>query len=240
MGIGKEFIELMDLIGYRFHDITLLQTALTHSSYSNEMKRRGFNAKSNESLEFLGDAVLELVISEELFSRHHKDGEGVLTKMRQRLVCEETLAKIAKRLNLGVYLNVGTGEECTDLRHRAKPLADAIEAMIAAIYIDDAANGRENYRRVILGLFAEELSHINTNGYFDYKTMLQQFVEKNPECDLRYEYSESGPAHERIFTATAFVNNNKVGVGVGTTKRAAEAAAAMRALTLFGIIRVER
>ncbi len=237
MGIGKEFIELMSLIGYRFHDITLLQTALTHSSYSNEMKRRGFNAKSNEALEFLGDAVLELVISEELYSKHHKDGEGVLTRMRQTLVCESTLARIAEKLSLGDYLNVGTGEECTDLRHRAKVLADAMEAVIAAVYIDDVANNRENYRRVILELFADEMMRINANGYSDYKSMLQQFVEKNADCVLRYEYSESGPEHDKIFTATAFINNNKVGVGVGTTKRAAEAAAAMRALTLFGIIR---
>lgn len=237
MGIGKEFIRLMSDIGYQFHDITLLENALTHSSYSNEMKRRGFNAKSNEALEFLGDAVLELVISEELFSKYNKDGEGTLTKMRQALVCEGTLARIADGLKLGEYLNVGTGEESTDVRRRAKVLADAIEAVIAAIYIDDMANNRENYRRVILSLFADEIARTMENGCNDYKTMLQQFVEKNADCVLRYEYEEHGPEHDKVFTAVAYINNNKVGEGTGTTKRAAEASAAMRALMLFGMVR---
>lgn len=237
MGIGKEFIGLMSHIGYQFKDITLLENALTHSSYSNEMKRRGFNAKSNESLEFLGDAVLELVISEELFSRFGKDGEGVLTRMRQNLVCEGTLARIGERLSLGEYLNVGTGEESTDVRHRAKVIADALEAVIAAVYLDDLSSNRENYRKVILNLFADEISGIAENGFADYKSMLQQFVEKNAGCVLRYEYDEKGPEHNKQFTAYAFINNNKVGEGTGTTKRAAEASAAMSALALFGIVR---
>ena len=237
MGIGKDFIVLMTDLGYRFRDISLLENALTHSSYSNEMKRRGYNARSNEALEFLGDAVLELVISEELFSRYQKDGEGTLTKMRQNLVCESTLARVGDKLKLGDYLNVGTGEESTDVRYRAKVIADALEAVIAAVYIDDCANGRVNYRSVILSLFADEIARAMEKGDVDYKTMLQQFVEKNSGCVLRYEYLESGPEHKKTFTAIAFINNNKVGEGVGTTKRAAEASAAMRALSLFGIIR---
>ncbi len=237
MGIGKDFFGLMTALDYQFSDISLLENALTHSSYSNEMKRRGFNAKSNESLEFLGDAVLELVISDELFSKYQKDGEGTLTKMRQNLVCEGTLARIGERLKLGDYLNVGTGDESTDVRHRAKVIADALEAVIAAIYIDDAVRGHSNYRSVILALFADEIARVMENGDVDYKTMLQQFVEKNADCVLRYEYAECGPEHEKIFTAIAYINNNKVGEGSGTTKRAAEAYAAMRALTLFGIIR---
>ena len=235
MGIGKEFITLMGAINYRFEDITLLQTALTHSSYSNEMKKRGFRAESNEELEFLGDAVLELVISEELYRRCSKDGEGALTKLRQSLVCENMLAKIAAEIDLGDYLNVGTGEESTDVRQRSKVLADALEAIIAAIYLDSKAHGKEDYRTVILGLFAPYISDVIKNGYTDYKTMLQQFVEKNSGSVLRYEYAESGPEHKKHFVATAYVNNNAVGSGEGTTKRSAETEAARSALRLFGI-----
>ena len=128
MGVGKEFFELMNKIGYTFSDISHLEIALTHSSYSNEMKRKGFRAESNEAYEFLGDAVLELFISEALFNRCTRAGEGTLTKHRQSLVCESTLAKIASSINLGDYLNIGTSEEGTDLRSRPKVLADAFEA----------------------------------------------------------------------------------------------------------------
>ena len=237
MGIGKEFITLMDVIGYRFADITLLQTALTHSSYSNEMKKRGFRAQSNEELEFLGDAVLELVISEELYKRCSKDGEGVLTKLRQSLVCENMLAKIAAEINLGDYLNVGTGEESADVRNRSKVLADALEALIAAVYLDCKAGANEKYRAVILSLFQDHITDVLRNGDADYKTMLQQFVEKNSGSVLKYEYNESGPEHSKHFVATAYVNNNAVGTGEGSTKRAAETAAAKGALKLFGIVR---
>jgi len=237
LGIGKEFVSLMDSISYKFNDIALLQTALTHSSYSNEMKKRGFRAESNEELEFLGDAVLELVISEELYKRCSKGGEGVLTKLRQSLVCENMLAKIAAEMNLGDYLNVGTGEESTDVRSRSKVLADALEAVIAAIYLDSKASESSNYREVILSIFNKYISDVIKNGYTDYKTMLQQFVEKNSGSVLRYEYMESGPEHCKRFEATAYVNNNAVGRGEGTTKRAAEQEAAKVALKLFGISR---
>ncbi len=237
MGIGKEFITLMGAIDYRFEDITLLQTALTHSSYSNEMKKRGFRAESNEELEFLGDAVLELVISEELYRRCARDGEGALTKLRQSLVCENMLAKIAAEINLGDYLNVGTGEESTDVRQRSKVLADALEAVIAAVYLDSKKQGCDKYRDVILGIFDSYISDVIKNGYTDYKTLLQQFVEKNTGSVLRYEYAESGPEHRKHFVATAYVNNNAVGVGEGNTKRSAETEAAKCALKLFGISR---
>lgn len=236
MGIGRELNTLMDMLNYHFADISHLEIALTHTSYTNEMKKRGFRAESNEAYEFLGDAILELVISEELFSRFSKEGEGTLSKMRQTLVCESTLAKIARSIKLGDYLNIGTGEEGTDVRCSNKVLADALEAVFAAIYLDDAINERSNYRRVILALFDDEMNSNTTRSAEDYKTMLQQFAEKNQDTELHYEYSESGPEHNKEFIATAYINNNKVGEGSGRTKRQAEREAARCALKLFGII----
>lgn len=235
MGIGKEIFELCDKIKYNFADITLLERALTHSSYTNEMKVKGIRALSNESLEFLGDAILQIVISEELYDKYSTLGEGMLTRMRQHLVCESTLARIARSINLGDYLNVGTGEETSHLREREKVLADATEALIAAIYKDSSTSG--SYKKVILDLFRDELLEVEHNSSSDYKTMLQQFVEKNPDSVLRYEYEETGPEHNKRFAATAYINNNRVGTGTGTTKRASEMQAAKSALRLFGIVR---
>lgn len=237
MGIGCEFSSLMDSLGYLFIDNTYLQTALTHTSYTNEMRSRGFRAESNESLEFLGDAVLEIVISELLFDRHRKHGEGALTRYRQNLVCERTLYEIALKLDLGKYLNIGTGEEALGLRARPKVLADALEAVIAAVYIDDRENAHgARYYGVIVNLFNDMIDRVVKNSSTDYKTRLQQFIEKNGDSILSYKYEETGPDHNKCFTATAYVNNNKVGVGSGATKRAAEMEAARAALLLFGII----
>lgn len=236
MGIGRELNTLMDMLNYQFVDISHLEIALTHTSYTNEMKKRGFRAESNEAYEFLGDAILELVISEELFKRFSKDGEGVLSKMRQALVCESTLAQIASKLRLGDYLNIGTGEEGTDVRCSNKVLADALEALFAAVYLDDEKSGWANYKRVILTLFEDVIRYNSSRGIEDYKTMLQQFAEKNPDTELHYEYSESGPEHNKLFLATAYVNNNKVGEGSGRTKRQAEREAARCALKLFGMV----
>ena len=237
MGIGMDFEQLMLDIGYNFIDVTFLETALTHSSYTNEMKQKGFRAESNEALEFLGDAVLEIVISEYLFDRYAKYGEGVLSKLRQTVVCESTLAKIATGIGLGKYLNIGSAEENLNLRTRKKVLADSLEALIAAVYLDDRTNARGNlYSAIVICLFEKEIEYILKNGNRDYKTLLQQFVEKNGDALLRYDIEESGPEHEKTFIATAYINNNKVGDGKGTTKRAAEMQAAKVALRLFGIV----
>lgn len=236
MGIGKDITTLMQDIGYQFKDINFLETALTHSSYTNEMKQKGFRADSNEALEFLGDAVLEIVISEYLFDRYAKYGEGALSKMRQTIVCEATLSKIASRINLGEYLNIGSAEENLSLRTRKKIIADALEALIAAVYLDDRTNAHGNlYSAVIICLFEKEIQVIMKDGNRDYKTLLQQFVEKNGDAVLRYDIEENGPEHEKTFIATAYINNNKVGDGKGSTKRAAEMQAAKIALRLFGI-----
>ncbi len=237
MGIGRDFSKLTEEISYSFNELSYLETALTHSSYSNEMRTKGIKVKSNETLEFLGDAVLQIVISEYLFQRFSKQGEGILTQMRQSIVCEGTLARIARRLDLGIYLNVGTGEESTSIRTNDKVLADALEALIGAVYLDDKSNNDAAlYSSVIISLLKEEIESVLKKGNRDYKTMLQTFVEQNGDSLLDYKIEESGPAHAREFYAVAYINNNKVGYGKGKTKRSAEMQAAKMALALFGII----
>ncbi len=237
MGIGKESTELSFKIEYSFHDITILQTALTHASYTHELKAKGIRSESNESLEFLGDAVLQTVISDYLYTRFSKQGEGALTRFRQRIVCESTLAGIARSLSVGDYLNVGTGEEHIGIRSSEKVLADAMEAIIAAIYIDDRKKtGGDLYTSVILKLFSTELNSLVNFKNTDYKTALQEFVEKNSGDILSYDITETGPEHKKTFCAVAYINNNKVGEGRGRTKRTAEMQAAKDALHLFGFL----
>ena len=236
MSIGKEIIALQDAIGYEFSDIAYLENALTHSSYSNEQKSRGIFLESNERLEFLGDAVLQSVISKYLYNNYKKYTEGTLTKMRQYLVCEKTLSKIAAEINLGDYLNLGKGEETNGCRQRPKILADALEAVFAAVYIDSTANS-SIHESVLLALFADTLSGLDDSFEGDYKTMLQQLVEKDGASDLVYEViSEMGPEHNKRFTVVALINNNEVGRGEAKNKKDAEMQAAKVALKLFGIV----
>lgn len=236
MAIGKEIVELEEQIGYKFNDISYLELALTHSSYTNEQRSRGINVQSNERLEFLGDAVLELVISEYLYSNFKKYREGALTKMRQNLVCEKTLAKIAAELNLGDYINVGRGEELTDCRSRPKVLADAMEALIGAVYLDAGGSASDSWRGVILSLYKNEFSLIFSLQSTDYKTRLQQLAEQDGSAVLEYKViSTSGPEHNKSFTIAAYVNNNEVGRGTAGSKKDAEMQAARAALMLFGV-----
>ena len=236
MAIGKELSLLEKKIGYTFSEIMHLQTAMTHSSYANEQKSKGLNYPSNERFEFLGDAVLEMVISEYLFVNYKECGEGMLTKMRQYLVCEKTLAKIAKEIELGDFINLGRGEELTDCRLRPKVLADALEALFAALYLDSKQSSRD-YRGVILNLISSEIENAGVMQRGDFKTMLQQLVEKDGAALLEYEViSEDGPEHDKIFTVAAKVNNNVVGTGKSKSKKDAEMKAAKLALELFGVI----
>ena len=236
MALGKDVLELQEKISYSFKDLSYLDAALTHSSYTNELRSRGMRAESYERLEFLGDAVLEIVISEHLYASYAKHREGSLTKMRQQLVCEKTLAKIALTLDLGSYLNIGNGEEQTDCRKRPKVLADALEAVIAAVYLDSVEQGNDNYKNVVLRLFTEEIKNASKKRN-DYKTMLQQLVEQDGAAVLEYRIMfEDGPAHDRRFTIAAFVNNNEVGRGFAKTKKLAEMQAAKMALKLFGVL----
>ena len=236
MALGKDVLELQNKISYSFKDLSYLDAALTHSSYTNELRSRGMRAESNERLEFLGDAVLQLVISEHLYSSYAKHREGSLTKMRQQLVCEKTLAKIALGIDLGLYLNLGNGEEIGDCRKRPKILADALEALIAAVYLDSIGQGSEAYKTVVLTLFADAIKK-SANQRNDYKTILQQLAEQDGAAVLEYRVvCEEGPQHDKSFTVAAFINNNHVGVGTGKTKKRAEMQAAKQALRLFGVI----
>jgi ribonuclease-3 len=236
MSIGKEIIALQDAIGYEFSDIAYLENALTHSSYSNEQKSRGILLESNERLEFLGDAVLQSVISKYLYKNYKKYTEGTLTKMRQYLVCEKTLSKIAAEINLGDYLNLGKGEETNGCRQRPKVLADALEAVFAAVYLDSVDNPSV-HESVLLELFSDTLSGLDDSFEGDYKTMLQQLVEKDGASELVYKViSEEGPEHNKRFTVVALINNNEVGRGKAKNKKDAEMQAAKVALKLFGIV----
>ena len=172
---------------------------------------------------------------EYLFENYKNRSEGMLTKMRQHLVCEKTLSKIAAEINLGEYINLGRGEEMTDCRNRPKVLADALEALFAAVYLDAISRG-EDYKRVILNLLSSEIENASTMQKGDYKTLLQQLVEKDGASILEYAIVEqTGPEHDKTFTVEARINNNLVGTGVSKSKKDAEMQAAKMALSLFGV-----
>ena len=235
MAIGKEFLELQEKIGYTFSDIKYLETALTHTSYANEKKSRGIKFPSNERLEFLGDAVLEIVISEYLFENYKNMSEGALTKMRQHLVCEKTLSKIAAEIEIGDYVNLGRGEELTDCRRRPKILADALEALIAAVYLDSRMQGNDKYRDIVKQLFEKKLDEARAPQSADCKTRLQQLIEQDGSAILEYKIiDEVGPEHNKQFTVVAYINNNEVGRGTAGKVKLAEMEAAKMALRLFG------
>ena len=236
MALGKDVLLLQERIGYRFSDVSYLDVAMTHSSYTNEQRIKGIKAESNERLEFLGDAVLQMVISEYLYDNFKKYREGALTKMRQQLVCERMLARIAESLCIGEFINLGNGEEHTDCRRRPKILADALEALFAAVYLDSSAVGSEEYKKVILRLFEKEFTLVSTTHTTDAKTMLQQLAEQDGSALLEYKVvKEEGPEHNKQFTVVAYVNNNEVGKGTAQTKKDAEMEAARIALSLFGV-----
>ena len=227
---------LQKALGYSYNNIEYLRTALIHSSYANEMRSKGEIVESNERLEFLGDAVLETVISEHLYNRYEKRREGALTKMRQQLVCEKTLAKIASEIGLGQYIMIGKGEEGTDLRKRPKVLADCLEAVIASIYLDMGKGTGVDFSDLIIRLFEKKISQVENSQATDYKTMLQQFSEQDATVVLKYITEQSGEPHSPSFLTVAYVNNNAVGEGAARTKKESEMLAAKQALKLFGII----
>ena len=237
MARGFDCLKLSEKIEYSFRSQSLLECALTHSSYSNEMRQRGVTAPSNERLEFLGDSVLQLVISEYLYDNYKDLREGALTKMRQQLVCEKSLERVGISIEIGKYLNIGHGDELSGLRKRTKVVADAVEALIAAVYLDSSAVDTQ-YKRVIIGMFKSEIENIFSSDRLDYKTMLQQLAEQEGSAILEYRViSEDGPEHNKRFTVAAFVNNNEVGRASARTKKDAEMLSAKIALKLFGVIR---
>ena len=234
MALGRNPSELARLTGYRFKNEAYLQTALTHSSYTNEC-RKDSPVICNERMEFLGDAILQIVISEYLYKEYPQNPEGHLTKLRQHLVCEETLAKLARKISLGEFLVLGKGEEQNRGREHNSILADAFEAFLAAIYLDMDMD--TTFLRVFLiGLMRDELAECERTRGGDFKTKLQQLVQQDGQEQLRYIVTaERGPDHNKTFEVDAMLGNNAVGHGVGRSKREAEQAAAHAALVLFGV-----
>ncbi len=231
--------DLEKIIEYTFKDKTLIKTALTHSTYSNEMKVKHRDVDYNERLEFLGDSVLSIITSEYLFSNYTSLSEGKLTPMRAEVVCERSLASYAENISLGEFLRLGIGEEKTNGREKKSILSDAFEAVIAAIYLDAGENGKEEAKRFILPHIKKAIEQTERGGTFeDNKTLLQQLVQQSSDEHLEYIIiSESGPDHNKVFEAQAMLNSNIIGRGTGKTKREAEQNAAREALHLFGEIK---
>ena len=229
--------ELEAAIGYTFKNQDIIKEALTHSSYYNEMKGKGYRVSYNERLEFLGDSVLSITVSSYLFEKYRQKQEGDLTKIRAAVVCEKALSKFASAIELGSYMYLGHGEIMNNGRHRPSITADAFEALLAAIYLDSGESFTE-VEKFLLPFVSAEIEHISENGLFiDYKTALQQVVQQASGEILEYVLiGEEGPDHNKQFMVEARLNSNVIGRGAARTKREAEQHAAREALVLFGQI----
>ncbi len=223
--------EFEKIINYNFKDKSILTEALTHSSYANEHKRQ--NLKYNERLEFLGDAVLSISVSDYIFNNCPDLPEGELTKLRASLVCEKSLFLFAKKINLGNFILLSNGERKTNGSERPSIVADAFEAVIAAIYLD---GGMEKAREFVLSFVVPEIkNHTAGKAFKDYKTKLQEIIQRNPGEKLNYVLvGESGPDHDKHFVVEVHLNSNVIGKGGGRSKKEAEQQAAREALELMG------
>ena len=217
--------DLEAAIGYRFHNITLVQNALTHSSYANE--RWHDSLRSNERLEFLGDSILGMVVAEYLFQNFPNRPEGELTRMRADMVCERSLADVAEKINLGEHLLLGHGEERFGGRTRASILADAVESLIAAAFLDGGMEAARKFidRFILVAVPVKKLHNV------DYKTALQELVQQKKDQTISYcLVAETGPDHDKQFQVEVSLNGTVVGMGVGTSKKRAEQDAARVAI----------
>lgn len=227
--MNSDFKTIEEKIGYVFSDKSLLQEALTHSSYANEMRN---GVKCNERMEFLGDAVLSIVTAEFLYTKFPDMPEGELSKLRSGLVCTAELSGFAREMGLGEYLFLGKGELNTGGKDRPSILENAFEALIAAIYLD---GGMEKAKAHILRFLSSALENHKLN-FKDYKTALQEIVQQNPDETLNYVIvGESGPDHDKRFEVEVHLNSNVIGRGIGKSKKQAEQEAAREALLLMGI-----
>lgn len=223
--------KLEDKLGYHFRNPALLAEALNHSSYANEHRTAHLN--SNERLEFLGDSVLGFVTAESLFQRHPELPEGYLTRIRAALVCEQSLYEVARKLDLGQYLMLGRGEESGGGRERVSILADAVEAVFAAVYLDGGMDAATDLiQRLIL---ADEQEEAAEGIRRDHKTALQELVQRQADQVLLYRMAgEQGPDHKKTFLAEVLLNGAVIGSGSGRSKKEAEQAAAQAALLTLG------
>ena len=222
----EEYMEkLEEKLEYKFRDRTLLHTALTHSSYANERKKSG--VLCNERLEFLGDSVLGMITAEYLFRNEPEMPEGVMTRLRSELVCERSLAEVGRELGLGELMYLGRGEENGGGRTRPSIIADAVEAVLAAVYLD---GGIEPVRKIVdKFIFSRaELIYEQTR---DYKTELQEILQRDGAQDITYKMvGEDGPDHCKTFTSGVYLNGKEIGRGSGRSKKEAEQSAAKSAL----------
>lgn len=226
----KESLALLQKkINYSFKNEKLLFEALSHSSFANENK----NYKSNERLEFLGDSVLSIVVSDYIFKHFTHIPEGDLSKLRASLVCESSLFEFAKTIDLGSHIFLGKGEDMNGGRERPSIVSDAFEAVIAAIYLD---GGIEAARPYILSFIPKDITPKGSDAFHDYKTILQEVIQRNPEEKIVYNLKdEFGPDHNKHFTVQVMLNQNVIAEGTGRSKKAAEQEAAKEALALMGI-----
>ena len=219
---------LEEKLGYTFQNTALLENALTHSSCANESRGK---LQSNERLEFLGDSILGMVVADHLYRNHPDLPEGELTRTRAALVCEESLVEVAAELNLGEYLRLGKGEESGGGRHRPSIQADAVEAVLAAVYLDGGiGSARKIIQRYIL---CREIKGLNSSR--DYKTALQELVQRESGQVLKYRLTgEEGPDHDKRFFVEGDLNGTPVGTGKGHRKKEAEPMPATAAIAKLG------
>ncbi|MGV8146317.1 MAG: ribonuclease III [Alkaliphilus sp.] len=228
---GKKLNEIQDIIEYKFKNIFLLQEALTHSSHAKECKDRKMSY--NERLEFLGDSIFGLVVSDYIFNKYSDMPEGELTKIRANVVCEASLAERALKIDLGEYMRLGKGEEASGGRQRVSILADAMEAVIGAMYID---GGLDVTRKFVLSTFIENIE-LAVKGKLnkDYKTHLQELLQSRSKEKITYKVvGESGPDHDKIFEIEVSVGARVLGIGIGKSKKEAEQESAKKALDKTG------
>ena len=217
-------------IGYTFKNKKYLETALSHSSYAYETR-----SESNERLEFLGDSVLSLIVSEKLFCSLGKDDEGDLSKIRASIVCENGLYELSKKIGLSEEIKLGKGEERGGGRNRPSVVSDAFEALLAAIFLD---SDFETAKKWLLDLMRDELLDIhNKNRISDYKTALQEYTQKGTTGKVTYtKISEDGPDHQKHFVCAVLVDGREVAKGDGRTKKEAEQCAAKNALKIYEVL----
>lgn len=231
---AKMLEPLQENLNYRFKNVNLLRTALTHSSYANENKMK--ITDNNERLEFLGDTIINLIVSQYLYKKYPNYPEGELTKIRAKVVCESSLAFAARKIDLGKYMLLGKGEDATGGRERDSILADASEALVGAIYID---SDFETTNKLLLENFEADLVYAVAKGalFIDYKTDLQENLQKITRAKIEYKVvKEEGPDHNKIFHIAVLVDNKTVGTGTGRNKKEAEQMAAKDALLILGEI----
>jgi len=223
----RKLEKLEEILDYSFKDKAILRLALTHSSYANELRDK--SADYNERLEFLGDSVLGVVISEYVFKTHPEFKEGELTKMRSKIVCESTLAEVAGELEIGEYMLFGKGEALTGGRTRRSILADAFEALLAALYLD---GGFEIVRPFIFKIMKKQIEMAEKGLIVDdYKTHLQELIQTKKDNRIKYELlEEKGPDHRKLFSTAVKLNGKVIGIGEGRSKKESEQEAAKMAL----------